>query len=115
MPPQGESVGMALEDVTILAKLASVHQSHTWPEIFGAYESLRRGRIDAAYKWMSFRWDTAKDCGWAKQSMKEWTTRFFIWWSSKSRNSSFAEDVGDFDLTTVFREGLEEVKVKEGT
>ena len=114
MPPQGESVGMALEDVTIFAKLASAYQSHSWPEIFGAYESLRRGRIDAAYKWTSFRWDTAKDCGWVKQSMKEWTTRFFIWWSSKSRNSSFEEDVGDLDLATVFHEGLEEGKVNEG-
>ena len=101
---------MALEDVMIFAKLASVHQSHTWPEIFGAYESLRRDRIDAAYKWTSFRWDNAKNCGWVKQSMKEWTTPFFIWWSSKSRNSSFEADVGDLDRATLFREDLADGK-----
>ena len=110
MPPQGESVGMALEDVMTFAKLASVHQSHTWLKIFMAYESLRRDRIDAAYKWTSFRWDSAKDCGWVKQSMKEWMTGFFTWWSSKSRRCSFEEDVGDFDLATVFVGGLEEGK-----
>ena len=111
MPPQGESVGMALEDVMIFSKLAKVHQSHTWSEIFGVYERLRRGRIDAAYKWTNFRWDAAKDCGWVKQSVKERTTGFFIWWSSKSRNSGFKEDVGDLDLATVFHKGPEEGKV----
>ena len=56
MPPQGESAGIALEDVVVFSKLASQHQSRSWAEIFKAYESLRRGRIDAAYKEASFRW-----------------------------------------------------------
>ena len=102
MPPQGESVGIALEDVMVFAKLASEHKSRTWPEIFAAYERLRRGRIDSAYKEANFRWDTAKDCSWLKQSLKEWLTPWFVWWSSKSRQATFEEDVGDLDLTKVF-------------
>lgn len=86
----------------VFAKLASEHQSRTWPEIFAAYERLRRGRLDVAYKEASFRWDTAKDCGWLKQSMKEWVTPWFIWWSSKSRHATCEEDVGDLDLAKVF-------------
>lgn len=48
------------------------------------------------------RWDTAKECGWFKQSMKEWLTPRFVWWSSKSRHATFEEDVGDLDLVKVF-------------
>ena len=102
MPPQGESVGIALEDAMVFAKLASEYATHTWPEIFSVYERLRRSRIDAAYKEASFRWDTAKDCGWLKQRLIEWLTPWFLWWSSKSRNASFEEDVGDFDIATAF-------------
>ena len=104
MPPQGESAGIALEDVMVFAKLASEHRTRRWPEIFAAYERLRRGRVDAAYKEANWRWDTAKDSGWFAQTLKEWLTPAFLWWSSKARHASFVEDVGDLDLdlTKVF-------------
>ena len=100
MPPQGESVGIALEDVMVFAKLASQYQSRSWPQIFRAYEGKRRARIDAAYKEAVSRLATAKDCGWVKQMLKEWLIPWFIWWSAKSRHASFEEDVGVFDLVS---------------
>ena len=98
MPPQGESVGMALEDVMVFARLMAHHQTHSFADLFSAYERLRRKRIGAAYEEASFRWETVKDAGWLAQTLKEWMTPLFLWWTAKARNASFEEDVTSFDL-----------------
>ena len=98
MPPQGESVGMALEDVTVFARLMSGYPTRSLSDIFEAYEKARRKRIDAAYEEASWRWDTVKDSGWFFHTLKEWVTPLFLWWSAKARNATFTEDLGSIDL-----------------
>ena len=50
MPPQGESVGLALEDIILLSRLLKYHNAGPTTDIFQHYDSLHRSRIDAAVK-----------------------------------------------------------------
>jgi 2-polyprenyl-6-methoxyphenol hydroxylase-like FAD-dependent oxidoreductase len=93
MPPQGEGVGMVLEDVVVFARLVGRYGAAQLNDIFARYEELRRKRIDAAYDEANLRWETAKDFGWLAQSMKEWLMPIFLWWSAKARNKAFEEDL----------------------
>ncbi|KAF2502208.1 FAD/NAD(P)-binding domain-containing protein [Lophium mytilinum] len=61
MPPQGESVGLVLEDVVLFSRLVAHHKGKAASHIFHNYDLLRRARIDAAYKEATFHWETAKD------------------------------------------------------
>ena len=70
MPPQGEGVGMVLEDVVVFARLVGCYGATRLNDIFARYEELRRKRIDAAYDEANLRWETNKDFGWLAQSMK---------------------------------------------
>ena len=97
MPPQGESAGMALEDVVVFARLLAQHSKHSIGNIFAAYERARRQRIDTAYDDASYRWESVKHTGWFAQWMKEGLISWWIWWTAKSRNQSFQED-----FTTVY-------------
>lgn len=64
MPPQGEGVGMVLEDVVVFARLVRCYGAARLNDIFARYEELRRKRINAAYDEANLRWETNKDFGW---------------------------------------------------
>jgi salicylate hydroxylase len=93
MPPQGEGVGMVLEDVVLLALITGRYGATGLKNVFTLYEDLRRKRIDVAYDEANFRWETVKDSGWLAQAMKEWLTPVFLWWSAKARRATFEEDL----------------------
>ncbi|OCK84990.1 FAD/NAD(P)-binding domain-containing protein [Lepidopterella palustris CBS 459.81] len=98
MPPQGESVGLALEDVVLLSRLAGQHETKSTAQILADYESLRKPRIAEAFKEAEFRWETAKDRGWLMAVLMEWMTWFFLKWMAKSKERDFAFDVRDIEV-----------------
>ncbi|OCL04282.1 FAD/NAD(P)-binding domain-containing protein [Glonium stellatum] len=98
MPPQGESVGLALEDVVLFSRVVSQHETKPTTQIFADYEKLRKPRIDAAFKEANFRWETAKDRGWLMTVLLEWMTWIFIKWMNISKEKDFAFDVRDIKI-----------------
>jgi 2-polyprenyl-6-methoxyphenol hydroxylase-like FAD-dependent oxidoreductase len=94
MPPQGESIGFAIEDSILLSRiLIEKTPSTTFEEAFQRYTRNRKPRIDEAFDEASFRWETAKDAGWFATIVKEWLTSAFLWWTKASRDENFAFDV----------------------
>jgi salicylate hydroxylase len=98
MPPQGESVGLALEDVVLFMRIFSHYEDKSIPEIFEVYESFRRKRIDDAYNEANYRWETVKDAGWLGNRIKELFTPLYLWWTKDKRAQSFKFDVGSMEL-----------------
>ena len=99
MPPQGESVGLALEDAVVFARcMADVKQRGDLESAFAKYERLGRPRADEAYKQATFGWDTQKDSGWFAFQLKNWLTGWFLWWTQDSRQRRYAEDIATVQL-----------------
>ena len=99
MPPQGESVGLALEDAVVFARcMAEEQQRAALESAFAKYERLRRPRADEAYKQATFGWDTQKDSGWFAFQLKNWLTGWFLWWTKDSRQRRYAEDIATVQL-----------------
>ena len=99
MPPQGESVGLALEDAVVFARcMADVYQGGDLESAFAKYERLRRPRTDEAYKQATFGWDTQKNSGWFAFQLKNWLTGWFLWWTKDSRQRRYAEDIATVQL-----------------
>ncbi|KAF2817751.1 FAD/NAD(P)-binding domain-containing protein [Mytilinidion resinicola] len=98
MPPQGESVGLVLEDVVFFSRLVSHHKGKAVSRIFQGYDSLRRARIDAVYKEATFRWETARDRGWLMTVIMEWMMWIFIRLMAGTKERDFQFDVRDIEL-----------------
>src|ERR1700712_241696 len=98
MPPQGESIGLALEDAMLFSTILAKHQSHTNTELFETYESFRRDRIEAAFDEANFGWETVKDKGWLGGLMMEYLTVAFLWWKKKEKAKNLAFDVRDLEI-----------------
>jgi len=98
MPPQGESVGLTLEDVVLFSRLLDRQASKSTPQVFKEYEDLRRARIDAAVDGANFRWETVKDKGWLGGILMEWLTVLVLWFTREKRVKNFSFDVRDIEL-----------------
>jgi salicylate hydroxylase len=98
MPPQGESSGIALNDAVLFARVLSATIGKELPEQFAAYEKLRRPDTDAAYKQATFGWNTQKDSSWFAFYLHSWLTVVFLWWTARSRQRRYAEDIATIDL-----------------
>ena len=81
MPPQGESIGFAIEDGALLALALSgpVLASKTLEEQLASYARTRKPRVDEAYTSATKRWENVKDSGWLAAVIKEWFTWIFLW------------------------------------
>ena len=100
MPPQGESIGLCLEDVMLLSKVLKEKPSDEALQIFETYEFLRRERIEKAFEKADWSWETVKDKGWLGGLMMEYMTGAFLWWTKKSREEELAYDVRDVSIPT---------------
>ncbi|EFR02632.1 salicylate hydroxylase [Nannizzia gypsea CBS 118893] len=92
MPPQGESIGIAIEDAILFARTLAKYRSSPLSETFRVYEELRRHRIDEQYQEASSRWETVRDCGYIVTKLKEMFVPWWIWWTSKARTETFLSD-----------------------
>jgi len=95
MPPNGESIGHALEDVTLFARILEVHADKPISKLFSMYEDLRQDSIDNAYTQAEYRWEGVRDKGWFAAKLREWLTPFFLWWTSDAREDAWAHDIRD--------------------
>jgi salicylate hydroxylase len=99
MPPQGESIGLALEDVVLLARIMEKQQSNKpFEQIFTLYDSLRRERIESAFEEANFRWETVKDKGFVGGLMVEWLTMLVLWYGKEKRAQALMHDVRSINL-----------------
>ena len=98
MPPQGESIGIALEDVVLLSKILEKRKSKEPMQIFQEYDNIRRANVEKAYAAANWGWEKVKDKGWFAGIMMEWLTGVFLWWTKKSKEEELAFDVRDVTL-----------------
>lgn len=92
MPPQGESIGTAIEDAILFARTLAKYRASPLSETFRVYEELRRHRIDEQYQEASRRWETVRDCGYIVSKLKELFLPWWMWWTSKAREETFLSD-----------------------
>lgn len=100
MPPNGESVGLALEDATLFARVLEVHAGEPMSKLFSVYEDLRRSTIDSVYKEAEFNWDGVRDKGWVAAKLLEWITPIYLWWTKDAREDAWARDIRDLVPST---------------
>jgi 2-polyprenyl-6-methoxyphenol hydroxylase-like FAD-dependent oxidoreductase len=98
MPPQGESIGLALEDVVLLSRVIEKGNLDSVQQVFEKYEHLRRDRIEEAYEKANWNWGTQKDKGWLGWVMMEWMMSIFLWWTKSSKDDELAFDVRDIPI-----------------
>lgn len=120
MPPQGESTGIVFEDGVLFARCLGrwmekreAAKSKSKPksedeeqedgddeealppvkEAFEAYEKLRRGRIEIAFKESQNVVRTVNETGWLGHWLKTTIVPWYLWWSRAYREQHFVEDV----------------------
>ena len=98
MPPQGESVGLCIEDAIIFSRCMMHHASYDFSSIFDAYERIRRQPIDHAHNEAVRRWETVKDSGWFMYQMKTLLTPWVLWWMNQSKDKEFGEDWSEANI-----------------
>ena len=91
----GESVGLALEDAALFARILEVQAGAPISKVFSTYESLRKDAIDAAYKEAEFNWDGVRDKGWLVMKLQELLTPIYLWWTKDAREAAWAHDIRD--------------------
>lgn len=95
MHPNGENIGLALEDATLFARILDVHRGEPIPKLFSMYEDLRQSTIHSAYKEAEARWDGVRDKGWVIAKLLEWITPIFLWWTKDARENGWRHDIRD--------------------
>jgi salicylate hydroxylase len=98
MPPQGESVGLALEDVILFSRILGGHHLRPIEELFQYYDDLRRPRINAAVKEANFGFETIKERGWFGTIIMEWLTWIVLAWRASRKENEFSFDVRNIAL-----------------
>ena len=89
MPPQGESVGLAIEDACLLAKIFDTASDPTNVErVFATYEKTRRPRIHESWIEANKRWENVKDRSWPAHKMMELFTWLYCWYMKKTWESN---------------------------
>lgn len=102
MPPQGESTGIVFEDTVLfsrcLTRWTEKGKPNTMKEAFNAYEKLRRKRIDSAFEESKNVVSTVSDAGWLGHTIKTLIVPWYLWFTSKTREAHFIEDVTTTDI-----------------
>ena len=93
MPPGGQSVGIAFEDVVLLARLLDTVKPDNPRTIFPRYEELRRPRVDRDYKQAIKRWEGPKTISWWRQKLREFFFWIYLAFFARHFNESFSYDI----------------------
>ncbi|KAH7067469.1 hypothetical protein BKA63DRAFT_536919 [Paraphoma chrysanthemicola] len=98
MPPQGESAGLALEDVVLLSRVLEHRNGKSIEESFRVYDKLRRPKINTAVKMANFGFETIKQRGWFATVLIEWITWIFLALMAPRKRIEYTYDVRDIDM-----------------
>ncbi|KAK5663999.1 hypothetical protein OQA88_212 [Cercophora sp. LCS_1] len=81
MPPQGETIGLALEDSVLLARCLHSVARHKGciKEAFESYERVRRPRINAAYRESEDVVYSVRTSSWLGYELKALVVPFLLW------------------------------------
>lgn len=108
MPPQGESTGIVFEDAVLFSRCLARWLEKGRPggggggggpgEAFAAYERLRRPRIAAAFDESRAVVGSAAESGWLGHTLRTWVIPWYLWYTRRSRERHFKEDVARVEL-----------------
>ncbi|KAK8104812.1 uncharacterized protein PG998_011845 [Apiospora kogelbergensis] len=103
MPPQGESTGIVFEDTVVFSRCLARWMEKGRPggsprEAFAAYERLRKPRIAAAFDESRAVIGSVADAGWLGYALKTYAIPWYVWYTRKSRDRHFEEDVTGVEL-----------------
>jgi salicylate hydroxylase len=96
MPPGGHSVGLALEDAVLVARLverqagqadANIH------DVFPRFVELRAPRINKDFDEAEKRWDGVKTVSWWWQMLREYVYWIFVAFFAKHIDTSYGYDI----------------------
>lgn len=92
MPPKDESAANALDDGIIFARVLTRYLSEPLPQVFAAYEEIRRQPIDEAYKAASANWKSVRDSSSLMRRLEDWLTPWTLRRSQKERTETWMSD-----------------------
>jgi len=96
----GESMGVAIEDGVLIARVLARHPERTVAQLSADYETLRRPVIDKMYKTTIRRWNMtlAEDLGWLWTVLWDYISVVFFWILARRQDDYFAADVAKLEL-----------------
>ncbi|KAJ5542725.1 hypothetical protein N7535_005149 [Penicillium sp. DV-2018c] len=100
MPPRDESAAYALDDAILFSRILAGYRSEPLTEAFNAYESLRREKIDHAFKESQRMWERNRDVGPLEGRLKEWTMYLHIKSRANQRKAAWEFDATKMVLPT---------------
>lgn len=100
MPPRDESAAYALDDAILFARILVRYRSEPLPEVFDAYESMRRGTIEQAFKESHRMWDRNRDMGMLEGRLKEWLMPFYLRSHRDKREAAWEFDAAKITIPT---------------
>ena len=96
MPPRDESAAYALDDAILFARILARPRFKPLPEVFRAYQEVRRDTVNAAFKASQVTWDRNRDMGILEGRLKEWTLPKAIRNQKEAREAAW-----EFDATKI--------------
>ena len=100
MPPRDESAAFALDDAILFARILTRFRFEPLPEVFKAYESIRRDTVNRAFKISRRMWERNRDMGLLEGRFKEWVMPLFLRNYRGEREMAWAFDASQVSLPT---------------
>lgn len=109
MPPKDESAAYALDDAILFSRIFTRYIDEPLPVAFKAYEAMRRGPIDEAYKAATESWNENKDTSYLSRKFGDWLTPWNLRKTRKTRSDVWMSDAQSVainvpDPSRVFRD-----------
>lgn len=98
MPPQGHSIGLALEDTVLLARLLSEKPELSLEEVFTRWDNIRRPMISESYKHASRGFNSNKELSWFWNLVREWVTWAIISTFGRYMDHQFTYDISKLEI-----------------
>jgi hypothetical protein len=93
MPPGGHSVGLALEDAALVARLVEHVKPANIHDIFPRFTELRSPHIDKDYNEAEQRWEGVKTVSWWWQMLRE-----YVYWIGVGIFARYIEKSFGYDI-----------------
>lgn len=92
MPPKDESAAYALDDAILFSRIFTRYLSEPLPQVFAAYEAIRRKPIDDAYKLATANWAQNRDSTSLTRRLEDWLTPWNLRRTRKARTEAWMAD-----------------------